>query len=207
MNPFAPDEAWWAASRDPVAMFQCLRPAHGSARKWRLLLCAGACHWLPFLTDPDCREALETAELFADGVVPLGTLMRAAGTIATALRRGPVGQYRTALEAVQPIVTSDDTRMTNAAHEGGGHGVTANLLREVFGYPFARTAFPSAWRTATAIGLARAMYDHRDFAAMPVLADVLEEAGCDHAEILSHCRGDGPHVRGCWVVDLVLEKS
>jgi hypothetical protein len=47
------------------------------------------------------------------------------------------------------------------------------------------------------------MYEARDFSAMPILADALQDAGCDSDDILSHCRGDGPHVRGCWVVDLV----
>ncbi len=42
---------------------------------------------------------------------------------------------------------------------------------------------------------------------MPVLADALEDAGCADADILAHCRGHGPHVRGCWVVDLVLGKE
>mgnify|MGYP001076712257 FL=1 len=42
---------------------------------------------------------------------------------------------------------------------------------------------------------------------MPLLADALMDAGCDHEEILAHCRGEGPHVRGCWVVDLVLGKE
>jgi hypothetical protein len=42
---------------------------------------------------------------------------------------------------------------------------------------------------------------------MSILADSIQDAGCDHPEILTHCRGDGPHVRGCWVVDLVLGKS
>ena len=51
------------------------------------------------------------------------------------------------------------------------------------------------------------MYDDRDFAAMPILADALEEAGCDNADILAHCRAPGVHVRGCWVVDLVLSKA
>jgi hypothetical protein len=51
------------------------------------------------------------------------------------------------------------------------------------------------------------MYDSRDFSVMPILADALQDAGCDNEDILSHCRGDGPHVRGCWVVDLVLGKE
>ncbi|HYH67576.1 MAG TPA: hypothetical protein VD866_22960 [Urbifossiella sp.] len=54
------------------------------------------------------------------------------------------------------------------------------------------------------VGLARGMYESRDFGPMPVLADALEDAGCADADVLAHCRGDGPHVRGCWVVDLVL---
>jgi hypothetical protein len=64
--------------------------------------------------------------------------------------------------------------------------------------------FSPEWRTSTAVALARQMYDSRDFSAMPILADALQDAGCDSADILDHCRGPGPHVRGCWVVDLVL---
>jgi hypothetical protein len=51
------------------------------------------------------------------------------------------------------------------------------------------------------------MYDSRDFTDMPILADALEEAGCTDSNILMHCRGPGPHVRGCWVVDLLLGKE
>jgi hypothetical protein len=51
------------------------------------------------------------------------------------------------------------------------------------------------------------VYDERDFAALPVLADAVEEAGCTNSEMLSHCRGPGPHFRGCWVIDLLLGKS
>jgi hypothetical protein len=60
---------------------------------------------------------------------------------------------------------------------------------------------------SAAVGVAQAMYESRDFAAMPILADALEDAGCDSPDVLAHCRGDGPHVRGCWVVDLVLGKA
>jgi hypothetical protein len=68
--------------------------------------------------------------------------------------------------------------------------------------------FNPAWRTDTAVSLARAMYDARDFSAMPILADALQDAGCDSDAILSHCRDTSlTHVRGCWVTDLVLGKS
>jgi hypothetical protein len=81
------------------------------------------------------------------------------------------------------------------------------LLRDIFGNPFRPVAFDAAWRTPTAVSLAKGMYDTRDFGAMPILADALQDAGCDNDDVLNHCRGEGPHVRGCWVVDLVLGKA
>jgi hypothetical protein len=83
----------------------------------------------------------------------------------------------------------------------------AALLRDVFGNPFSPVTFSPDWSTDTAVSLARQMYDTREFGAMPILADALQDAGCDSDEILSHCRGAGPHVRGCWVVDLVLDRK
>jgi hypothetical protein len=80
------------------------------------------------------------------------------------------------------------------------HGV---LIREIFGNPF-RVIDLDTWRTDTAIALARQMHESRDFSPMPILADALQDAGCDNDELLDHCRGPGPHARGCWVVDLVL---
>ena len=67
--------------------------------------------------------------------------------------------------------------------------------------------FDPRWRTEHTVGIAAKMYEDRDFAALPILADALEEAGCDSDTILTHCREPGVHVRGCWVVDLVLGKS
>ena len=63
------------------------------------------------------------------------------------------------------------------------------------------------WNDGTLVRIAQAIYDNRAFDRLPILADALEDAGCDNADILAHCRGPGPHVRGCWVVDLLLGKS
>jgi hypothetical protein len=80
------------------------------------------------------------------------------------------------------------------------------LFEELLG-PNPLPAFSSSWRTDTALSLARQMYESREFSAMPILADALQDAGCDNDDILSHCRDNNQvHVRGCWVVDLVLEK-
>lgn len=81
------------------------------------------------------------------------------------------------------------------------------VAREVFGNPFRPVTFDPAWRTPTATALASQTYESRDFSAMPILADALQDAGCDSDDVLSHCRGPGSHVRGCWVVDLVLGKE
>jgi hypothetical protein len=80
------------------------------------------------------------------------------------------------------------------------------VMREIFGNPFRSVVFDPEWRTATSVALAHEMYDSRDFSAMPILADALQSAGCDNEDILNHCRGEGPHIRGCWVVDVVLGK-
>ena len=82
------------------------------------------------------------------------------------------------------------------------------LLRDVFGNPFRPVAFDPSWRTSNAVALAQTMYDARNFHAMPILADALQDAGCEDAAILDHCRdANAIHVRGCWVVDLVLGKA
>lgn len=83
----------------------------------------------------------------------------------------------------------------------------AVLVREVLGNPYRLVFIRPEWRTSAALELAAEMYRSRDFSAMPILADTLQDAGCDDAELLSHCRGPGPHVRGCWAVDGVLGKG
>jgi hypothetical protein len=83
-----------------------------------------------------------------------------------------------------------------------------DLLRDIFGNPFRPATFDPVWRTSTAVALAQQMYDAREFSIMPILADALQDAGCDSDDILNHCRdANSVHVRGCWVVDLVLGKK
>jgi hypothetical protein len=82
------------------------------------------------------------------------------------------------------------------------------LVRELFGDPFARAKMDPAWRTDTALAVARRAYDSRDFAALPILADALQDAGCEHEPLLNHLRDtSAPHYRGCWALDWVLGKE
>jgi hypothetical protein len=77
----------------------------------------------------------------------------------------------------------------------------ADALRDALGNPFAPVVWEPSWRTETAVALATGIHIDNAFDRLPILADALEEAGCDNEAVLTHCRGPGPHARGCWVVD------
>jgi hypothetical protein len=84
----------------------------------------------------------------------------------------------------------------------------ADLLRDVVGNPFRPAAFDPNWRTTTVVQLARHVYESKDFSPMPILADALQDAGCEDPDVLTHCRQtDAPHVRGCGVIDEILGKQ
>jgi hypothetical protein len=82
------------------------------------------------------------------------------------------------------------------------------VVWDVAGNPFQPVRFAPDWRTDTVIAIARQMYEAREFSAMPILADALQDAGCNNDDVLTHCRDTAlTHVRGCWVVDGVLGLS
>jgi len=85
----------------------------------------------------------------------------------------------------------------------------AGLLRDVFGNPFNHDSMVlmEVWLTKDVLNLAQAIYEEERFEDLPVLADALEEAGCNNEEILNHLRGPSTHVRGCWCLDLILQKE
>ncbi len=90
------------------------------------------------------------------------------------------------------------------------HKLHADWLRDIFGNPFRPVRLDPAWlawKGGTIRQAAQAVYQERAFERLPLLADMLEDAGCSDVDILDHCRGPGPHVRGCWVVDLLLGKE
>jgi hypothetical protein len=107
------------------------------------------------------------------------------------LPRGPFGRLLAAARGLTGLFAGRSNPSTPLAASGSATPIPLN----------------AEWRTDTAVTLARQMYESRDFSAMPILADALQDAGCDNEDVLSHCRGPGPHVRGCWVVDLVLGKE
>ncbi|MCE9561997.1 MAG: hypothetical protein K8U57_08075 [Planctomycetes bacterium] len=78
------------------------------------------------------------------------------------------------------------------------------MLRDVVGNPFRPVVLDTAWLTSTVGSLAKDIYADRAFDRLPILADALQDAGCESGDVLGHLRGDGPHCRGCWVIDLLL---
>jgi hypothetical protein len=86
----------------------------------------------------------------------------------------------------------------------------ARLFRDIVGNPFRAPQVAPAvlhWNDGTVARLAQGIYDERNFSTLPILADALEDAGCDDAALLEHCRAPGPHVRGCWLLDLLLHRE
>ena len=191
-------EAEWLACGNPEPMLEFLR-GRLSERRWRLFDCAVA-RLLPSLEDPaqdqERARAVATAELFADAGVSKKQLKRAARC------SGGEGfwtvAHTDAFEAAEYSIA--DSYLVDR------QGELAGLLRDIAGNPF-RDPCVAAWRTPDVLALARAIYDEHGFERLPILGDALEEAGCADADVLGHCRGPGPHVRGCWVLDLLLEKS
>jgi hypothetical protein len=221
-------EAEWLACTDPTPMLEVLRARAGS-RKLGLFACGCVRLVWHLLRDPRSRQAVETAERYAVGLATRGQLRAAKAKASRAVGSswGPRAA-REAAWAAASCVGWGDGEGNVSVHAAAaavydvlrpGMAVTAAqvaadqrcsqaaLLRDLFGNPFRPVAFDPAWRTRTASAVAQVIYDGRDFSLLPVLADALEDAGCEDAGVLNHCRGPGPHVRGCWVVDLVLGKG
>jgi hypothetical protein len=131
-----------------------------------------------------------------------------------AIRRTIMPAVRDALQAEFLItLTAARTDVSMArAHEIARKGlpraraVVCGWVRDIAGNLVRPVHFDARWRTADVTGLAWSAYDDRAFDRLPLLADALMDAGCADADILAHCRSAGPHVRGCWVVDLALGK-
>jgi hypothetical protein len=161
---------------------------------------------------------VETAERFADGLATAED-MRAADE--DTLRRGQhtmCAGFGTARWTLWGPWRGRDTlsKSVTAALEVAGAGEAApqcGLIRDVFGNPFHPAAVAPSCRVPQVVALAQAAYGERELPSgtldpgrLAVLADALEDAGCADAELLGHLRGPGPHVRGCWAVDLLLGK-
>jgi hypothetical protein len=202
-------EAEWLAGESPAVLAHVRRVR--SPRKKRLLYC-GICRTLADqLPDDECRSALTAAERYADGDVTHQTILECIRSVdftdwGPRTYTGPVYELKECLSiALRPDHTF---ALEYFEYYRSLQPVPLTVLRDIFPNPFRPVRFSRKWRTATAVGVADAMYQSRAFDRMPILADALEDAGCADESVLAHCRTpDQLHVRGCWVVDLVLGKS
>jgi len=196
-----------------------------SERKLRLLACACCRAWDPelSLSDHACR-AVETTERYVDGEASREEL-EAASVVARE------AYYLAVQEAGRGVRGAWLARLAGwASGSREGHlmriGVMTDpdlwrrmgvpretllpLIRCIFGNPFAEVSLSPEWLTwgsRTVPALAAAIHDERAFDRLPILADALEDAGCDNRDILDHLRGPGPHSRGCHVLDLLLGRN
>jgi hypothetical protein len=187
-----------------------------SSRKWRLFALSCVRRIWGLVPAP-LQDSVELAERFVDRTVTAKELAAARPRYSPHWNGAGHAAYRAACSNGEIIKLAQSSIPQFAARENRIKHIEAaeretwkaqvRLLRDIFGNPFCTIAFSPGWRTDTALTLARQMYDSRDFSALPILADALQDAGCDNADILDHCRGPGPHVRGCWCVDLVLGKE
>jgi hypothetical protein len=243
-------ETEWLACEDPARMLKCIRdhllpgkqggfiyPLEVSDRKLWLFVAAVKRLWWGEMASPRDRKEVERLEVVADGKLEPGRLSSL------------VFSY------TMPGDAADCARECVRVHDSKGDPPRwANLLREIVGNPWrphARwnggapiaggwTAIPDDWLTPAVLSVARAAYDLREWDRLPVLADALEDAGCEDLlvcpycegrgewedvdedgkvvkwcppcsgsgliahPVLAHLRGPGPHVRGCWALDLLL---
>jgi hypothetical protein len=205
-------------------------------RKLRLFSCACCRRLLHWLSDPLCQAALKAAEKYADGALDRDSCILASQQFDTK-RRGRFPNYQEyegeAWNALYCAIhrrwdkyrdgdfadkrwqlASSVARDAISAAGPGMAALAAALLRDVIGNPFRPVTIEPDSISPTALTLARAAYELTtwersllDPTRLAILGDALEEAGCTNADLLTHLRGPGPHVRGCWAVDLLLGKG
>jgi hypothetical protein len=205
-------EQAWLKEVDAHELFQ-LAADRVSNRKLRLFTCACARHVVHFIRLAEAAEIVDAAEghaadtgdenwqrayegLLHNRLLPTDADFYLARILESTL---DIRSYSAALTALDYLILFES--------EVYGHPDDAfqlALVRDIFGNPFRPIDF-TAWRTDTALTLAGQMYESRDFGAMPILADALQDAGCNNDDVLNHCRdANQTHYRGCWVVDGVL---
>ena len=220
-------EAEWQACTAPQPMLEYLR-GKVSDRKLRLFGCA-CCRRVWSLLSRKSRKSLVIAERYSDGEVSGSELFLAyfrAGLKAKVENRRDETAEGTAMSAVAWVCDPPMFDSLSMAVEMGVELAAASEsypidpdrladarrkqvspLRCIFGNPFHPVSLNPSWQTSAMTGSADCIYKERRFQDLPKLADYLEDMGCTNEDILNHCRKPNEHVRGCWVVDLILGKK
>jgi hypothetical protein len=191
-----------------------------SERKLRLFACAVTRREWQWLIRKRNRTAVEVAERFADGLATREELKKAADGAFDNLdswgKRYDTLRNANITYAVEKSWMVSHYEAWDAANHVTGPAISAvqcDMIRCIFGNPFRSIGLDPAHRPPTVVSLARAAYDERELPSgeldplrLAVLADALEETGAPD-ELVTHLRGPGPHVRGCFAIDLCLGLS
>jgi hypothetical protein len=216
-------EAKWLAHDEPYPLLGFVRDI-ASERNLRLVGCAACRRIWDLMREPRCRAAVEASERFADGLLPEKALDLISAAAEEAYQEasfddGGEARLATAVAHAASYTSSPSLLLEvllealRAVCDAAPHGLVTELglqadsVRDILGNPFRPMAVDPAWLTSAVVSLAEGIYAHRAFDRWPILADALQDAGCDSADVLNHCRWPGPHARGCWVVDLLLGKE
>ncbi len=221
-------EEEWLGVTDPEPMLEYCTGCPVSQRKFRLFTVACFRRLWHLLTDERLEEAVRTAELVVDGLCDEEAL----GFARAAVLRVPTGHAAwlpACVDGIRWLIIRHPSyprdamecaafaRSAAARYARSGKSQTtieaaeqeaqAQLLRDIVGNPFEPVWTDPVWLTEDVVDQARNTYDGRTFGRLPALADALEDAGCESAELLGHLRGPEPHARGCWALDLILGKE
>jgi hypothetical protein len=207
----------WQTCDDPDRMLAAL--GDGFTDRKLLLFACGCLRLVGARLPPAARGVADGFERAADGA-PAASRKSVLWNLAAALGGDPAGVAafafglvplgarllgRQVIAAARAVELADPRTLAAAGPVPARHAGQADLLRDLHGPALVRPAFDPAWRTDGVTGLARAAYDGLAFDRLPILADALEDAGCDDPFVLSHCRDVAVnHAKGCWVVDLAL---
>ncbi len=206
-------ESEWLTCTNPMLMLEFLQ-GKGSGRKLRLFACACCRRVVRLLSEKQYRDGLAVAERIAEGVGteaeraeasvshPWYSDLVGCALIADPFEAARAAQYYAA-KAVRIEVSNDKVNTAWITERTA----QTDLLRDIFGQACHPILVDPDWLTSTVVTLARVGYDDRAFDRLPILADALEDSGCTDQTILDHCRSGGEHVRGCWVLDLLLDKE
>jgi hypothetical protein len=206
-------EADWLDWVDPRPMLRFLR-LRASDRKLRLFACACCRLVWDRLPGDHVRRAVELGERYAEALVVESEMKPARREFNKAIA-GARGVNARLAQAVAELLRARFSPALVAERARTGREAfllqwrQCDLLRDLF-RPFRRVGGEPSWlppEDGPVLRTALAIYEQRRWQDMPLLADILAEAGCADDEVLSHCRGPGPHVRGCWVLDELLGRE
>jgi hypothetical protein len=217
-------ESEWLACADPINMLDAVRE-RVSRRKVALFACACYRRLWPWLTE-ECQSQVVALERHAADEQQPDLTDDAFGFAIEAAKAAGPPSIRGAFDAGCSVMfcgyfeilctamfEEDEETFEETIADPSfwqEYQIHSRLLRDILGNPFRPVAVEPRWlnwNDGTVSQIAQAIYDERAFDRMPILADALEDAGCDNADILRHCREPGEHVRGCWVIDLLLRKQ